>query len=1304
MRRRIFILWMILIFYSFMLFMAASIYVGFRLLPNYQDSIQRLATNVTGAEVSFHIDYAGWQGINPKLVVSDLKLNTHDNSLSLDIPKINITLNTLRSMLHLTPVSKGIVIASPVITIQNTGLFDQDALHPIPKHSQESFSIATQVDDVSSAIYALLEALQLQDKLAVRDGVLVIPSHDDQPTLYGFDFQWMHSGRHSANLALIVAPSIGEPITLNADYQRVKRHQYRLAGVVTDPDQRIVHQLNGRLGQVEVGNIGDNGKLSFDALLAQNDLVSLAVIGGLEYLDLGGNYHFDHIDTHLVLSTTDNGHLLLDVQPLSFVYQAQAYSIPHVLFDLYHTDLTLSVPQIDIPHWGAFFDPFLHQWQKDAQISGKLDDVKIGLDLSQPLAFDKATIAMRFHNLSLSGTQGQFDFSGLSGEIHWQKDHGTIRIQSPEFTLGDSFVFTHAWPTLSIDFDSVLSLSQRQLSADIKHLSIRNNVLSLNTHGDVVIPLDDAVNTSAKLKGVLQMRNAKTEYQAFLPKAGIPQPLYDWLMVSIYGGEALDATFDIQGILSDIPYPHHDGTFKIDAQIRNGTISPYFGWGVAHNVNANIHFDNQRMLIHATQGEIAGAKIGGVTLEIPDISPNVMSHFLIHATGQATGENIQAYLDELRSQPNNPLLATYQDDMPPPLLLQSTRDLSIIGDIGFDMYYDIILGADYLGEGETVPQDHYSGQIQLANIAFKNPQWPLSSLYGLSGKIDYDNAKITLQSLHGFFDAGSPFHLSGFVDFTHMDNPAFELQSHTMLPLSLWTHGVFAQSVPLAITAQGNFQQGSADIRYQNILLIQPTPMRTGRASIDWQTREGMTDVDYRSSSVNGVVSASIQKDKTGWHNAVLNADLNELNIQRWLDLAQNVGLYEPTVYQTPDFSVPMVSLNVVSTPPCLLYANAYDCEYRGVVAQLNPKMDIKVNELDVLGYSLGHFSLISTPVDQSVQAQVSAAFGQRIDINFPYDVLSPVTIKANNVFIPVNRGSESEIDHTAPAVTDSAETLQTFDRMLHQPILPVLKLSWLQYLPMLQIQVDDLFLGGLSVPRVYFYGNSQHHQYHIKQLRLVDQDVTLDVEALINPSDTQVSAQINSKDYGVLLSRIGQNQVLAKTSGTISAQLQWYDTAPSLYGLNAMVDFNLADGSIIKLDSNITKFIGLLSLESYLSRSGLVANTEKGLAFNSITGRYHLAQGIAQSDPSVVVATPSFSLLMRGKVDLNQQTLDQVISLQPHFAATTALVVGVVGTPIAGVATYLGSKFLGNTLFKNVGVIGYRVQGSWTDPKMTVQ
>ena len=73
--------------------------------------------------------------------------------------------------------------------------------------------------------------------------------------------------------------------------------------------------------------------------------------------------------------------------------------------------------------------------------------------------------------------------------------------------------------------------------------------------------------------------------------------------------------------------------------------------------------------------------------------------------------------------------------------------------------------------------------------------------------------------------------------------------------------------------------------------------------------------------------------------------------------------------------------------------------------------------------------------------------------------------------------------------------------------------------------------------------------------------------------------------------------------------------------------------------------------------------------------------------------------MLIRGDVDLKNETQRLNVNVQPELGGTAALGVALIN-PIAGAATWLAHKALQNPLNHMFG-FEYRVTGSWDDPKV---
>ena len=132
-------------------------------------------------------------------------------------------------------------------------------------------------------------------------------------------------------------------------------------------------------------------------------------------------------------------------------------------------------------------------------------------------------------------------------------------------------------------------------------------------------------------------------------------------------------------------------------------------------------------------------------------------------------------------------------------------------------------------------------------------------------------------------------------------------------------------------------------------------------------------------------------------------------------------------------------------------------------------------------------------------------------------------------------------------------------------------------------------------------------------------------------------------------------------------------------------------------------RLLGLVSLAELPRRLTLDFGDVfgKGLAFDSIKGDFHLADGNATTD-NLVIAGPAANISVTGRTGLNARDYDQEMRVVPHVGNSLPLVGAVVGGPIGAAAGFAVQGLLGKGLNKAASA-RYRITGSWDKPVMTL-
>ncbi|MGH8642784.1 MAG: YhdP family protein, partial [Burkholderiales bacterium] len=259
--------------------------------------------------------------------------------------------------------------------------------------------------------------------------------------------------------------------------------------------------------------------------------------------------------------------------------------------------------------------------------------------------------------------------------------------------------------------------------------------------------------------------------------------------------------------------------------------------------------------------------------------------------------------------------------------------------------------------------------------------------------------------------------------------------------------------------------------------------------------------------------------------------------------------------------------------------------------------------------------------------------------------------------------------------------------------------------LPELDIVAEQFINKGKPLGRLEAAAVPEENAWRIDRLRLSNSESTFTVDGswqfgAARPR-THVNVHVEASDIGALLARFGYPEGVKGGTAKLDGSLAWtgapYELdVPSLTGNFAM---EAAKGQFVKLDPGIGKLLGVMSLQALPRRMSLDFKDvfSEGFAFDEIAGTVHFNRGTATTD-NLRIRGPAAQILMRGDVDLDQETQDIRVRITPHVMETVSVAGALVGGPIAGVATYLFQQVLRDPFGKLI-TYEYGVTGSWSDP-----
>ena len=163
-----------------------------------------------------------------------------------------------------------------------------------------------------------------------------------------------------------------------------------------------------------------------------------------------------------------------------------------------------------------------------------------------------------------------------------------------------------------------------------------------------------------------------------------------------------------------------------------------------------------------------------------------------------------------------------------------------------------------------------------------------------------------------------------------------------------------------------------------------------------------------------------------------------------------------------------------------------------------------------------------------------------------------------------------------------------------------------------------------------------------------------------------------------------------------------------ALRQLSGQVSVRLDDGVILEQSGSAQLFriFNLLNTDTLWRRLRLDFSDlyERGIAFDAISGKAVIVNGLVTLDPELQLVGPSGAFKMSGSTNMADESLDMRLVLVLPVTQNLPLAAILMGAsaPIGG-ALFVLDKILGDPLSKLTSAT-YSVTGSWSEPKVELR
>jgi len=847
----------------------------------------------------------------------------------------------------------------------------------------------------------------------------------------------------------------------------------------------------------------------------------------------------------------------------------------------------------------------------------------------------------RFQHLSLNRAGRVPGFTGVSGTVEASERGGTLFLNSQKATAEMPRVFRDAH-----EFDALSAQISWARSGGETELWI-NNVAFSNAH--LAGTVSGVYRTAGTTSGAIDLTGRLTRADARFVGRYIPlvvgKTARDWLDAAFIAGRSSNVTFRLKGKLDEFPYPDgKGGVFQVTARVSDGVLHYGNGWPDIGNIACDLVFRGKRMEVHAWQGAIFGTHLANVRVEIPDLSP---ANAVLHISGESEG-------------PTGDFLAFIEKSPVAGMIEDFTRGWQAQGAGKLALNLVIPLG--------DTAKSTIAGAFQFSNNTVTiSPELPV--VEQAAGRVEFTEKSVRAQTLRGVV-LGGPVTISA----TTSSDAAVRVNAQGRINADIarrsggphWVQRLRgATDWRASLTARKRTADVVVESNLQGLAVNLPAPLMKVALEtlpVRFERRFLAAGQDRLSLSVGDILGMNLLRRTEGGQVTItrgsvrfggpaaepdrggvwVSGTVKALDLDRWLEL---LGQSEGGTH----------------------------VEWGGV--------DVGLGAVDVRGWRFSDLTVKATAQGGQWRAALS---GKELN--------GDVTWQSEGSGKLVARMKTFAIPAAAPGASQAAS--RESQSQTEPGDLPALDVIAERFI------IKDRLLGRLEVAAV-----PAGRDWRLEWLLLSNPESNLTLDgvwqvALPRPT-TRVNLRLETSDIGKLLTRLGQPEGVQRGTAKLEGSLSWNGSPyeldyPTMTGNLAL---EAAKGQFVKLDPGIGKLLGVLNLQSLPRRVSLDFRDvfSEGFAFDEIVGAARIDRGNASTE-NFRVRGPAASIVMRGEVDLAQETQNLRVRITPQLTESVAIAGALIGGPIVGAAAYLAQKVLKDP-FGQAASFEYDVTGKWSEP-----
>ncbi|MCF6811092.1 hypothetical protein L3V79_01810 [Thiotrichales bacterium 19S9-12] len=883
------------------------------------------------------------------------------------------------------------------------------------------------------------------------------------------------------------------------------------------------------------------------------------------------------------------------------------------------------------------------------------------------------SLTAKFLDINYLNDKHGINLENASGSLIMNSANGSLDINANSLQVKQSFLGMKNLPKASVKIRGEWRFNHDLLSLNVKSLLLKGQWFSLTTQGDIFWNINNplpSVNLISELKA---NQIKQPQVRSFLPKEVIIPKLYDWLYYSIDGADSVKAKLVLKGNLEKFPFEDESGIFDLKATAFNARLSPWYDWPMIKVAKGSLAFKNEMFKVSALQAKTRNVDILPSTLMIKDIRPKVVSDMLVKINMKSDAQAAKDYIQ------NSPVV-------------NETADWFKLMNYNGDIISQVTLKLP-LGNQDPMTVDGY---VKLLNGLLEFKFLPFWTIYGYhtQGEVWFNEKKTTGLSLDGWLGLNAPFSFK----FNYITDDQFTIDADTTISSKIYMPKKIQSKIKgqskIHLVASGNKNSGKVKIfsDLKGVSFNFPEPLvklnkefgQPLTLNANWLINKDKISLFKFNTSLKDQfdISSNLGVDPKFLS---LSGNIKAINLDQWFNLL-NVNndafdqFFVDRLLTVPVDQKQSLEFIFIKSIP---YASSQLLTW--LIKEYTPKINISFDQVSFLSQGFNKLNISTISKDNRWLLDLSSP--NQIDASLEV-ILNKISPWKLNVGLLSLR--KFDLNHSLSNFSDN---------IVGVPF----------WLPSAVISIKQLmYQSKLLINEAKITIDHKDHQIKIPTYYIKGPDIFVLGNANWNENNNKVelNGSATSDSWGRFFASLELYNMVDQGQGLFSYQLSWFGgLTPQPNTLDGQFMFGISIGSFPSIKPGVAKLVGVFSLEAMIDRIGSGINDldSKGLYFNQIYGNYEIKRGIAKATKPVIVDSPSFDLKVSGKIDFSQKLIDQTITIQPHLSGTMAMAAGLIGGPVAGLATYIVDKLAMASILKNQGIAKVRVSGAWDGPEVEI-